>query len=81
MRYYENKVSRKWKKKHEKQQMATEEKGEAKERANVSKVGGSSIQPFNIENAFQSVLAKLSSIELEQEEFRQFVTNRFDDID
>ena len=39
------------------------------------------LQSISIENTFQSVLAKLSSIELEQEEFRQFVTNRFDDID
>ena len=74
------KFQEKQEKKHEEKQMATEEGGETEEQANVSKIGGSSSQPFNIKNVFQSVMTKLSLIELEQAEFRQFVTNRFYNI-
>ena len=46
----------------------------AEQGANVTEVGGSSTQPFNIKNAFQSVMSKLTTIELEQVEFREFAT-------
>ena len=80
MGYYQKQQSRQWEKKHEKQ-IAAQEGGQAEEGANVPEVGGFSSQAFNIENVFQSVMSKLTAIELEQAKFRQFVTQRFDDID
>ena len=61
--------------------MAGQERGEDEQGTKVSEVGGSSSQPFNIENAFQFVMTKLTTIELEQVQFREFVTHRFDEID
>ena len=41
---------------------------------NVLEVDRSSSQAYNIEDAFQSVMSKLTSIELEQAQLREFVT-------
>ena len=73
MGYYQNQQSEKREKRHE-EQIVAQERGQAEEKGNVLEVGGSSSQPFNIEDAFQSVMSKLTSIELEQAQLREFVT-------
>ena len=80
MGYYQNQQSRQQEKRHE-EQIAAQKGDQAEEGANVPEVGGSSNQAFNIENVFQSIMLKLKAIELEQAQFREFVTQRFDDID
>ena len=79
MRYYQNIQSEIWEKKYE--QMAAQEGGEDEQGANVVEIRGSSSQPFNIEDAFRSIMTKLTSMELEQVHFREYVSKKFEDID
>ena len=59
MGYYQNKQSGIWETKHE-EQMAALEGGGDEQGVNVTDIGDCSSQPFNIENAFQSIMTKLT---------------------
>ena len=73
MRYYQNQQLKQWEKRHE-EQIVAQEGGQVEEGANIPEVGRFSSKTFNIEDVFQSVMPKLTVIELEQAQFREFVT-------